>query len=234
MLGKVFVLAAVLTLTLTACSGTLSAEQKRLLAFGAVLSQTNGMDFDELSPDIPGDAVKEALEASWCIKDHDTAKTVLNWLLTEGSRAVDDEYYNADELLAVVSGRVELDADGRDYLADQFVRYDACVHLFTAEYGYSNAQLVAIETVAAWDYDRLVTLARWCYGADYLSQEEAQAYLTQAAGAAVESYGSWEEYFAGAVLGKALSPGGQAIDKAIADALLKDDGSIYKKVGFAA
>lgn len=213
----------------------LPSGQQRLLAFGAVLAEKNDLGYTQLFGRDRAflDSCRLSLENSWKITDASSAKEILAWLQTDGIRAESEEYYNADELLAIASGAVTADDRTAEHLGVTIKSYTACAGTLKEEYGYSDSQLSAVKTTAAWDLDRLVTLARWCYACEYLTEDETWDIISRAADAAVQYYGSWEEYFAGIAFGRALSLGGGFDEQAVAEKLLKSPDSPYTLYAFA-
>lgn len=230
----------------------LTEEQQRLLAFGAVLATRNNMDYNsiygcdtELKEAI-GDSYqvedreqyldtfktsyKQALSSSWSTTDKDSAIETLDWLRDEGHRiSLDEDYYGFDEILNLIrTGETE-------GFEDEAEAYDEVVSALKEDYGYTDEEIASVTTLSAWDYDRLVVVARWCYGSDYISEEEFWSYLEAAAAQGAADYDSWRTCFAGALMGRAIWSGENGFDsanQAVADQLLSDEGSIYQKVSF--
>lgn len=213
-----------------------SEEQLRALAFGAVLTARNPMNYDSL-PGMAGiftEAIKEVLVESWDITDRDTAIETLDWLRDEGHHLpVDPEYYSYDEIFQIVTGQVEAQPEELAAFEAEAASCRAVTQALTENYGYTEEELAAVTTVSAWDYDRLVTVARWCYGAEYITEEEAWAYINEAATRGTGDYTSWRTYFAGVMYGRVIwSEDSTFTDGDIADELLEDSSSIYNQVTF--
>ena len=82
---------------------------------------------------------------------------------------------------------------------------------------------------------RLVLVARCCFDAGYLSEEEAWRYITAAQTACKKHYSTWRELACGYLIGRAMWSGaGTSLDglMAIADGLLEDNGSPWLAVPF--
>lgn len=230
----------------------LTDEQQRALVFGSVLAVRNDMDFisvygcDETIKASLGDSYKtedrseyletfkegymDVLESGWDITDTDSALETLDWLKDEGHRiSLDEEVYGFDEIFELIK---KGETEGLEDEAG------ACEDVFTAlkeNYDYTEEELNAVNTVSAWDFDRLVVVARWCYTADYITEEEMWKYINAAAEQGAKDYDSWRTYFAGAALGRAIWSGGDGFDsrmEAIADQLLQDNASIYNTISF--
>lgn len=232
------VLSAAMLLGFSSCKPQqppLPPEKQRLLVFGAVLAEKNGMGFEQVFNKSASfkDNCKDILASAWEITDSDSAKLVLDWLFADGIRAYSYEYFNADEILEIASSPPEeADEESVKLLKDRLESYNACVSTLKNDYGYTDEQLENVTTAAAFDYDRLITLARWCCALEYLTEDELWDYAQAVSGAAAESYASWDEYFAGVEFGRAVTIGGGLSDTDIADKLLKSEDSPYAKYSF--
>ncbi len=234
-------LCLVFILVFSGCSagkGKVTPEQKRLFTFGAVLATRDGTGLDTLSGmlGIYKNDYVEGLKESWDCVDHDSSIESLEWLKAEGHRkSLDEEYYGYDEYLAIASGKQLTNEEELDLLAEEMDAYDAAMSALIDEYGYTEEELLAITTTGAWDYDRTVTLARWCYGLEYISEEEMFQYINWAVEQGTKDYGSWREYFAAAMLGRSFfAPEVDFMEEnqEVADALLKDEKSPYNQYAF--
>lgn len=228
-------LSAALILCLSACKAQpILPEQQRLLAFGAVLAEKNGMGLEQIFDRNESfkTKCKDVLASAWEITDNASAKTVLDWMFVDGIRAYSHEYFNGDEILEIASLPEEADEESLNLLKERIESYDACVSALKNDYGYTDEKLENVTTTAAFDYDRLITLARWCYACEYLSEDELWGYAGAVAKAAAESYDGWDEYFAGVVIGRAVTLGGGLSDAAVAEKLILSEDSPYKKYPF--
>ncbi|PJJ61211.1 DUF1266 domain-containing protein [Hymenobacter chitinivorans] len=61
-----------------------------------------------------------------------------------------------------------------------------------------------VTNVGAWDYARLVNVARWCYDYGYLSWEQAWPFIDAGTRLALRDYDSWDSFAAGFVAGRLL------------------------------
>lgn len=208
---------------------TLTKGQVHALTFGAATSWQIGLDYNTLTGSANAGKAAALLE-EYGIADHATAIEKLDWLLYYGHRRSDDpEYAGYDEILALLGGSGEA---ARAFDAE----LAACRSVLDAlerDYGYTGQELAAICSTSAWDYDRLVALARLCSGRGLISQDEAWGRIARAGLAGADQV-SWRVYFAGVLLGRAIHSAAPFSDgdRALADALLKDPGSIYRAVPF--
>lgn len=235
---KIRVAAVLLAVTMALCAcgeRSLPPEQLRLLAFGAVLSEKNAMSNTALFAE-SGEyrtACKKSLEDNWGVFDHDSAAEVIETLINPGSREFSEERYNVQELFNIAAGKATVDDAQEESLAGIRTAYGETVSLLVAEYGYTSDALAGIRSIAAWDYDRAVTIARWCAGCDFITEDEAWAYLREVSALSEKAYTGWDEYFAAVVLGRAIAFAEPFGDRAVADRLLVAEDSIYKQVSFA-
>ncbi len=231
---------------LTACSATTAAISKldlneretRSLAFGAVLSTRNSMSYGSLLKATKSEiaSYESVLESAWGIFDRNTALETLDWLAVEGHHiSMEDNYYGYDEILTLLrKGQAGLNEAGAE-LENELRAYNDVVTILKNDYGYTEAEINNIKTVAAWDYDRLVTLARWCYGCGYVTADEAWEYIDFAAQQGTGMYDGWRSYFAGVLIGRAIwseDDGFDSGNKKIADQLLNSQNSIYETTEF--
>ena len=86
-------------------------------------------------------------------------------------------------------------------------KYEEAKQMLIKELGYSQDELLKINTLAAWDFGRTAFIARESTSAGYIQEEEAWAFIKVAADNATAAYTSWREYFAAYVLGRAIAYG---------------------------
>ena len=202
--------------------GKLTKEQENALVFGAVLTTRNDMSFDDLEAEEYKDASIQVLRSAWKVTDTATAKETLESLLAEGHRA------GGDPMLTELRT-----PEAAEKNTEEFQAYEDVKKNLVDNYGYTAEQVDGIKTISAWDYDRLVNVARFSYSAGYITEQEMWDYINKAVTQAKNDYNSWEEYFAGVMLGRTLSYGKPFADsKAQADTLLKDGKSVYKTHAF--
>ena len=207
--------------TKTEEKGKLSKEQQNALVFGAVLAARNDMPYDELTPAEYKDASIQVLGSSWEITDSASAKVQLDALLNEGHRK------EGDPILEKIKSNAPAD------LKEEADLYNDVKKNLIDSYGYTEEQINNIKTISAWDYDRIVNVARFSYYAGYITEPEMWDYINKAVTAAKADYNNWNDYFAGVIIGRAISYGqGFADSSDAAETLLKDDNSPYKKFSF--
>ena len=198
--------------------GKLTKEQENALVFGAVLSTRNGMPFDDLQAAEYKDASTQVLRSAWEVTDANTAKETLDYLLAEGHRA------EVDSILPELRTPEAASKNSAEFQAYEDVKKN-----LIDNYGYTAEQIDGIKTISAWDYDRLVNVARFSHSAGYITEQEMWDYINKAVTQAKNDYNSWEEYFAGVMFGRSIAYGQPFADsKSQADELLKDAKSAYK------
>lgn len=219
---KVFVILLMLTCAaITNGKVEVKKDKNDMLAFGAVLGIRNEESFKTLKPDNPND--KEGLKEDWDIKDRKSAIEVLNWLVNEGHRK------DYDEVLKILQEGKAKEYEG---LEEAEELYKKCNTMLTTKFKIDKKILDKV-TLMAWDTDRLVNVARWCYYVKYINEEETWKYIEKAKEMAQTSFNSWEEYYASNVYGRSIAYSGEPQELLSAgDYLLKNKNSIWKKVKF--
>jgi len=202
----------------------LTDTEKAKLAYGAVLFTRNGLSYEYLLGYLPTGRIsvkdaKEMLAADWDIHNkQDVLQTVTDLLA--------DNFINGlDQLLKDIrSGEANID--------DQAV-YDDIVNNLIAHYQYTDVELGKIQTLKAWNYDRLVNLLRYAYVAKYISEQEMWTAIDQAIVGAKRHYHNWRQYFAAVLLVRSLGWGGDfESNRIVVMKLLNNPNSIYKQYPF--
>jgi len=123
------------------------------------------------------------------------------------------------ELTDRVNRGLEAYLGARDLLIDSF--------------GFTEEELLSIESLNAWDYGRATTIARYGVSAGFLEEDEVWGYLKLAADSAAMAYNSWREYTAAYILGRALAFGNSSWDFNFAlDFLLNHSESPFVRIPF--
>ncbi len=122
--------------------------------------------------------------------------------------------------------------DGQADVEDQAI-YDDIISNLMAHYQYTDKELEKVQTLGAWNSDRLVNLVRYAYAARYISEKAMWDMVDQAIIYAKHRYGTWREYFAAVILGRSLGWGGDfESNRIVAMKLLNNPNSIYKQYPF--
>lgn len=196
-------------------------EKISMLAYGAILTVRNEDNFTRLGTDITED--KEILAENWEITNRKQAIDALEWLVNEGHRK------ESDEVLKILQAGKAGDYEG---LEDAEELYNKSNKMLITEFKMDKISLDKL-TVAAWDCDRLVNVARWCYDAKYITEAEAWSYIEKAKKIAQESFTTWDQYYASNVYGRSIAYGGDPSELfGAGKTLLRDKNSIWKTVKF--
>ena len=149
--------------------GKLTKDQENSLVFGAVLTTRNGMFFNDLEAEEYKDASTQVLSSAWDVTDTKTAKETLEYLLAEGHRA------EGDPLLTELRTPEAAEKNPKEFQAYEDVKKN-----LVDNYGYTAEQVDGIKTISAWDYDRLVNVARFSHSAGYITEQEMWDYINKA------------------------------------------------------
>lgn len=161
----------------------LTEEKKRLLVFGAILSYYRDEDILSIITDKNMDVYKTGLQKQWSINSREDALETLNALL-DLERSME-----LDEVLAQSDSSEEL-IDLQTSIADGLKTDLAQVQTTTSTY--------------AWDVCRLVSLAKWCYWLQYISEAEMWRYLNEATVKASSLGKDWNDYTISFLMGRAI------------------------------
>ncbi|MCU0353634.1 MAG: DUF1266 domain-containing protein [Cytophagales bacterium] len=145
----------------------LTPAQIRILCTGAVLFEFRGEPVDDM-PDLDffdDYTNKIGLQNMWSISSPETAVQTLDWLANTGHRTD---------------------------LADSFRQdYAEWQEVFSELDLFENTEVTSI---AAWDYARLVNVARWCFDAKYIDASTFWRYAHHGAEMAQKEFGSWRAF----------------------------------------
>lgn len=217
---KVILLAFIGMFMLVGCGSDkpeLTKEESQMLAFGGILATRNEDPSLTLASNNPDS--KGSLADYWEVTDAASAKETLDWLINEGHRT------DGNEVLMILKNGEESDYDLGDNVKAQF---DACNAMFE-EMGISQETVEKVKTIGAWDYDRIVNVARWSYDAEYLTEQEAWDYIKKAKELAIDDHASWEEYFVANTYGRSIAYDGDPQElKETGLFLLNEKDSLWK------
>ena len=233
-------------------SFTATAEQRRLLTFGAVLFAGNKESCHTLR--LMGDRRKsiKMLDEWWGINTRNDALNVARYLsCAEGHTLFADPVYKNlirrkrldlmphESRVAYLLSLDEYALGELGLLGFDLARALAGLEAFNTaeeilvELGNTKAALAQIGTVAAWDYGRTGLIARHSVKAGYLDESEAWGFMRAAADNASRMYRSWREYLAAYAMGRAVGYcNGSADMYPVFRYLLYDENSPYRSVSF--
>jgi len=99
-------------------------------------------------------------------------------------------------------------------------------------YNFTKEEVFNIDRFEAWDFGRVVYIARNSTALGYVKEDEAWSYIEKAANAASGLYKDWREYLAAYALGRALAFGSDKHAISGMQYLLKDENSPCKQHNF--
>ena len=218
----------------------MTAEQRRGLAFGAVLATRNilsfeylqGFDPNALNASEQGAFYGSIITRDWGIADHTRAVAAMDRLAEGMHHRVQEGFGGYDHIFAIATGKRQPTLRERLAYRGAIAAVSAVTEALKSDFHYTQEELDRVATVSAWDYDRLAAVSRMCYAAGWLTEEQVWAYIDKAAEAGAADYDDWRGYFAGVMYGRAIWSGDASLSSTntyIAYVLLGAD-SIYNKV----
>lgn len=183
-----------------------SDEKRRALAMGGPLAKWHSESFERLKSRYSTSPIRKLLAQWWNVIDRKSAIANRDWLMNAG---------HSREAVGVVQGLF-----GASSISCENPEGRVAVAL-------ANRAVIEKSGLVAWDKGRLVSVARWCVAAGYISRDEGWDWVLQAAGVIECAYGSWEEFGAGWALGYQYWSSGKidATFQSHLDWLLKDASS---------
>lgn len=162
-------------------NSSLTEEQKKILSFGAILFYARQEKILGIKPESRIELYIGGLKNEWGITSSQDAKDVLESLLNlQRSENIDSVIQQPSKELTNVQKSIAKGL-GLDI---------SIVEQTTSAY--------------AWDVCRAVALAKWCYWAGYLTEEENWSVMKKAAGIAKEKGLNWTDYTISFLLGRTI------------------------------
>lgn len=159
----------------------LDEKQKRALAFGGILFSNRFEKILTILPEDNLDKYISGLRSEWQIDNSDSAKETLSEL-------------------ANLSRSKDLD----QHIEAPLPEVKAVQKSIAKELGISLTTVENTQSTFAWDTMRAVSLARWCYWAGYLTEQETWAFIHESAETASRLGAGWEDYTVSFLLGRTL------------------------------
>lgn len=177
-------------------------------ALGAILFLTGDYPFKVVLPMKPArlKRERESVAEWWGIENTDEALEQLTRLLQQGHRP-------------------ELSQRLKRQPLDWYARFEANPFIGQRPVG----------SLAAWDYARIVNVARWSFDFGYLTWEQAWHYIDQANRLARRDFDSWEAFATSFIAGRIMwNPGSESHDEiaAIATSLLNNPHSAWRTLAW--
>jgi Protein of unknown function (DUF1266) len=172
-----------------------TGRQAFALAAGAVLAEINLYGCDSLAVD--PSMVATMLRRDWDIGDRVALLQMLHWLASQGHRK---EFEDMGARLQR-AGRAPADPLHL-YRPDEFLQLPVEEQVALRERAATALELLpSHRSLIAWDFGRLIMLARWGFTVGFLSESEAWGWIEHGAAAIQPAFRSWldvgENYLAG-------------------------------------
>lgn len=197
---------------------SLSDEQYRKLALGAIYSEQQSAVINSLNTGIPTFEIKSMLTNWWQVNDKYTAKETLDFLLDNALKPVFpvvlQAYKTQDE--SVIAVQIT-DSEKQDKAYSQLQHLkDTLADLQCDEivFGIEDIERLGAD---GWELGRLVYVARMCYDVGFIKQEEAWDYIDAANKSAKEKFSSWKDFGYSYAVGRSLWSGKDSANEGIAD-----------------
>jgi len=202
----------------------LSKEKQHLLAYGGMLATYRAESPRILHIKLERDQLKEGLETAWGILNRDDALNTLEWLIEQGHRIEYDETY-----LSLKAG----EPVDEEQFGESKKCYEEVKAVIKELLKWTDEDFRHIQTIAAWDYDRAVNIARWSYALGYITEEEVWSYIKRAATQASQTFENWKSYYISFAFGRAIAYKASAYDTVYGtEDLMKDQNSIWNEFPF--
>ena len=113
--------------------------------------------------------------------------------------------------------------------------FEVASQMLIDEFDFTRDELLAIETLAAWDFGRVSIIARYGVAAGFIDEATAWEHLQLAANNATQYYHNWREYAAAHILGRAIAFGNDSRDMVeVLDFLFNHETSPFQRHEFRA
>jgi len=212
-------------------------ESKKILV-GAIYAEQQGAYLNTLTAGI-GDKLYTILGEWWGINDRDSALDTLDYLRDKGY-----SYYFPTVYKAFLAAS---DPERKDIILDEMTTQEDAEKAYEQTHNLLESieplkKLNTIEKtedvekygVVGWDTGRLIFIARLCYDAKYIEEEEAWAYIDAAYAQAQKTFKSWNELAKSYVIGRFIWRGKEGDDgmQGIADDLVNKPNSPWQQVAW--
>ncbi|MDR2913916.1 MAG: DUF1266 domain-containing protein [Tannerella sp.] len=215
----------------------MTLESKKILT-GAIYADQQGAYLNTLTADI-GNKLYTILSDWWGINDRDSAIETLDYLRDKGYAYYFPTVYKAFSASS--------DQERKDIITSEMTTQEDAEKAYAQTHNLlesvdSLKKLKLIEEtddiekygVVGWDAGRLIFIARLCYDAKYIDEEEAWIYIDAAYAQAQKAFKSWDELAKSYVIGRFIWNGKSADDgiQHFADDLVNKPNSPWKQVAW--
>jgi hypothetical protein len=184
---------------------SLSPDQRRALAVGAIGAEQQGFFTDTLETGANAGDLRGKLQEWWDINSRDTALQTLRWLYEQGHRGLFDRLLplyvevSPAERKRAVAQHFPGEARAAEYLDN----IDKAAPTLQSE-GIVNDPRALGGTTLAWDLGRLVMVARSCHTAGYIAEPEAWSFIQRAHADAARSFADWQAFSRSFLIGRGM------------------------------
>lgn len=198
------------------------------ISLSLIIAEQNGAYVDSLKTGKTDFPQKQMMQKNWGIYDRDNAIDFMESRMQEGHRRLFNrllEIYIAQDCVDAVhidftGTEFEIkasDEDEDDYNDDYTLDWqdvvgylenlDAVYELDDANAWFGDMEKDLIIGTDAWDFGRIVFVARVCYTLGYISEGEAWKYINQLTQMAKQKFTNWDSYATSYMLGRAMWSG---------------------------
>jgi hypothetical protein len=201
-------------------SSTILQTQYRKLALGAIYSEQQTAFINSLTTGLEAAMIRTRLADWWGVQSRQDAISTLDYLHKKGFRfytkAVLDAYSAPqDNQLAILESYFQDDEDLQKAWSQLQNLKETLEELKSDKIIHNTVDIKKLGT-CGWDAGRLVFVARLCFDAEYISEEEAWSFIEAAHQLATNEFHSWDDYAKSYVIGRALWGGINSFNSGIA------------------
>lgn len=226
-------------------SSHLTPEEYKKLSVGAIYSEQQTAYINSLTTGLDKETIRTTTADWWGITSTESALETLDYLNKKGFAFYFPSVYRAfmtkgeeEQKNVLINGIVpdkELTPEEEEQVREDIQKaYSQLIHLQETYDELLNDRVISTKEdiarygVIGWDCGRLNYLARLCYDAHYISEEQTWYFIDQAYQLAKQTFNSWDDLAKSYVIGRALWGGKEcdnSVIKGIADYLLTESKS---------
>ncbi len=226
-------------------NATVSDEQYRKIAVGALYSEQQTAYINSLTTGLGKSDIKKLLSEWWGINNSDEAVQKLDYLANKGFRFYFDTVLKAYQTSDAEEQKTILldgfDENNPDYKEDVQKAYDQLINLQETWEELTQNNIVSSQmdlkkyNNVGWDCGRLVFLSRLCFDAEYISEVQTWNYIDKAYDLATNHFDTWKDFSKSYIIGRGMWGGTQCANTGImqiAQDLLKEEKSPWVNLNF--